>query len=278
MADKEPPYRSVNRKDKRSQAAKDRDLIERGDNTPTPGGRAVFFLLRSLEPFWQYSILAHGVGSSLLHRVGLRTLPPPIPAHTGIPLIDGLHLSPYRLILMGMVVGGAVKQNIWLTCLSAEPMTVKNACIISSLYYITNSIMNYAFLCNVSSESTAGSFPQPTLMIGGALYVTGILTELIAEIQRYRFKKNPANKGKAYTGGLWKLARHINYGAYTLWRTGYAMAASGWILGGLVGAFHFFDFATRAVPVLNEYCEPRYGAQWEAFKKQTPYRLLPFIY
>lgn len=278
MADKEPPYRPVNRNDKRSQASKDRDLIERGNYTPTPVGKGVFFLLRSLDPFLQYSILAHGVGTSLLHRIGLRTLPRPIPAHTGIALIDGLKLSPYRLILLGMAVGSAVKQNIWLTCLSAEPMSVKNACIIGAFNTVMNGINHYAFLCNVTSESTAASFPQPTLMIGGVLYVTGILTELIAEIQRYRFKKDPANKGKAYTGGLWKLARHINYGAYTLWRAGYAMAASGWILGGLVGAFHFFDFATRGVPILNEYCESRYGAQWEVFKKQTPYRLLPFIY
>ena len=110
------------------------------------------------------------------------------------------------------------------------------------------------------------------------MYAVGIMTELVAEIQRKRFKADPNNKGKVYTGGLWQFARHINYGGYTLWRAGYAMAGGGWIWGVLVGAFFFADFSTRAVPILNEYCEKRYGAEWENFKNQTPYRLIPGIY
>jgi hypothetical protein len=44
--------------------------------------------------------------------VGLRTLPPGIPAHTGVGFIDALGLSPYRLILLGMTVGTALKQSV----------------------------------------------------------------------------------------------------------------------------------------------------------------------
>lgn len=272
-----PASSNARANDPRSEAAKNRDLISRGDYTPTPAGKATFFILRSLDPILQYAILANGVGTGLLHRVGLRTLSPGLPANTGISAIDGLGLSPYRLIILGMGIGSALKQNIWVSN-SKEPMSVRNAIIISVFNTGWNALNAYAFLLTAVSASTESTFPQPQLIIGSTLYVTGILTELISELQRNAFKKDPKNQGKAYTGGLWSFARHINYGAYAIWRAGFAMAAGGWIWGVVSGAFFFFDFATRGVPILNEYCEKRYGAQWEQFKQQTPYKLIPGIY
>jgi len=267
-----------NPNDPRSDASKKKDLIARGDYTPTPLGKATFFILRGIEPVLQYSILAHGLGTSVLHRVGLRTLPPGLPTHTGISLIDGLGLSPYRLVLLGMAVGAAVKQNIWVTALSGEPMPVTGAIAVGVFNAVFNSLSTYAFLTTATSASTEADFPQPALLTGASLYVVGIMTELIAEVQRKRFKANPDNKGKAYTGGLWSFARHINYGGYTIWRAGYAMVGGGYTLGALVGAFFAWDFTQRAIPILSEYCEKRYGAQWEEFKQKTPYQLIPYIY
>jgi len=290
--------------DPRSEAAKKKDLIARGDYTPTPVGKATFFVARAVEPYLQYSILAHGLGTSLLHRVGLRTLPPGLPTRTGISLIDSLGLSPYRLALFGMAVGAAVKQNIWVTALSGEPMPVNGAIGVAVFNGVFNSLASYAFLISATSASTESEFPQPALLIGGSMYVVGIVTELIAEIQRKRFKADPENKGKVYTGGLWSFARHINYGAYTIWRAGYvrkrricmhslmyatwslfllttyryAMVGGGYTLGALVAAFFVWDFTSRAIPVLDEYCEKRYGSQWEEFKRKTPYKLIPYVY
>lgn len=264
--------------DPRSEASKKRDMIARGDYTPTPAGKATFFLLRAIDPAIQYGILAYGIGTPILHRLGLRTLPPGLGTQTGIAAIDRLGLSPYRLVLLGMAVGSAVKQNIWVTLLSGEPMPVGGAVAISVFNTFFNSLSSYAFLLSVTSASMADDFPQRSLIVGGTMYAVGILTELVSEIQRKRFKANPSNKGKAYTGGLWQFARHINYGGYTIWRAGYALAAGGWALGALVGAGFAYDFSTRAIPILNEYCEKRYGDAWEKFKQQTPYRLIPFLY
>ncbi|EQB49934.1 hypothetical protein CGLO_10681 [Colletotrichum gloeosporioides Cg-14] len=36
-----------------------------------------------------------------------------------------------------------------------------------------------------------------------------------------------------------------------------------------MGVGQAFDFVSRAVPVLNEYCTRRYGEQWSQFKKET---------
>jgi steroid 5-alpha reductase family enzyme len=177
-----------------------------------------------------------------------------------------------------MAVGAAVKQNIWVTALSGEPMPVTGAIAVGVFNAVFNSLSTYAFLTTATSASTEADFPQPALLIGGSLYVVGIMTELIAEVQRKRFKANPDNKGKAYTGGLWSFARHINYGGYTIWRAGYAMVGGGYTLGALVGAFFAWDFTQRAIPILSEYCEKRYGVQWEEFKQKTPYQLIPYIY
>ncbi|KAF1994224.1 hypothetical protein P154DRAFT_549159 [Amniculicola lignicola CBS 123094] len=265
-------------KDPRSEESKKRDLISRGDYTSTPGGKALFVLLRSLDPLLHYSILAHGTGTALLGRVGLRTLPPSLPSHTGISTIDSLGLSPYRLALLGMAIGSALKQNIWIIALSGESMSYGNALTISIFNTVLNGISVYAFMLSAMAGWTESSTSPTPLIVGGALYVTGILTELISEVQRKAFKSDPKNKGKVYSGGLWALARHINYGGYTLWRAGYAMAGGGWTLGAVVGAFFAYDFATRSIPILDEYCGLRYGEQWEKFKKQTPSRLLPWIY
>jgi steroid 5-alpha reductase family enzyme len=162
--------------------------------------------------------------------------------------------------------------------ISREPLGVKNSVIVGVFNTVFNAMNNYAFLLSATSASASSTFPQPALIVGSALYIVGLTTEYVSELQRKRFKEDPANKGKPYTGGLWRLARHINYGAYTAWRAGFAMAAGGWILGAVVGGFFFFDFASRGVPVLNEYCEKRYGADWEAFKKQTKYVLIPGVY
>jgi steroid 5-alpha reductase family enzyme len=157
-------------------------------------------------------------------------------------------------------------------------MGVKNSLIVGVFNTLFNGINHYAFLLSALSASTSSTFPQPTLLIGTALYTVGILTEYIAELQRKRFKDDPKNKGKPFTGGLWKYARHINYGAYTVWRAGYALAAGGWVLGALVAAFFFSDFASRGVPVLDEYCGKRYGEDWKKFKRETRYKLIPGIY
>jgi steroid 5-alpha reductase family enzyme len=81
----------------------------------------------------------------------------------------------------------------------------------------------------------------------------GMAAEAVSEVQRSNFKADPKNSGKPYTGGLFGLARHVNYGGYAVMRAGYAMATGWWMWGAFVFTFFFRDFATRGVPVLDEY-------------------------
>jgi steroid 5-alpha reductase family enzyme len=111
-----------------------------------------------------------------------------------------------------------LKQNIWLLFLSNDPMPVGPSLAVCAYNTFCNSLNDYLFLCIATSAalSSSSQYPQLPLIIGGTMYAVGIVTELVAEMQRSAFKKNPQNKGKAYTGGLWQLARHVNYTGYSL--------------------------------------------------------------
>jgi steroid 5-alpha reductase family enzyme len=49
------------------------------------------------------------------------------------------------------------------------------------------------------------------ILIGLFVWVVGFLFESIGDKQLSEFIKNPANKGKLMTKGLWKYSRHPNY-------------------------------------------------------------------
>jgi steroid 5-alpha reductase family enzyme len=98
---------------------------------------------------------------------------------------------------------------------------------------------------------------SPPIAVGIASYAIGLSVEAISEFQRKAFKQDPKNKGNPYGGGLFSLATNINYGAYTIWRAAYACTCGGFIWGATTFTFFFRDFATRGVPVLDEYMTQR---------------------
>jgi steroid 5-alpha reductase family enzyme len=90
--------------------------------------------------------------------------------------------------------------------------------IASPVYYI-----------NFFSAAPLGFFDT----LGLVLFGSGFLIETLADYQLVEFKKNPANKGKLMTSGLWAVSRHPNYfGEALLWwgLASYALAVDGgWI-------------------------------------------------
>jgi len=231
-----------------------RDIIYRGVKQPSPLGTGLFVTLRPLEILLQYGILARGMGSSLLHKVGLDTLPAG-PPNTGT-FVDSLGLSPYRLILLSMATGTVAKQIFWLTVTSEETFPPANALIVAAAN-TTNNVLNTLFFTTTAmsaSLSSSAQFPQTTLLVGSALYALGMGIEVAAEVQRKAFKKDAKNEGKLCTQGLWSLSRHINYLGHIMCRTGFAIASGGWTWGAVTAAFWFGMFRTGPVPALEDYC------------------------
>lgn len=54
--------------------------------------------------------------------------------------------------------------------------------------------------------------------IGIAIWAVGLIIETFADRAKYHFKRDPANRNKPLTSGLWKYSRHPNYfGEMVLW-------------------------------------------------------------
>ena len=110
------------------------------------------------------------------------------------------------------------------------------------------------------------------------MFGVGILAELISELQRKRLKGNPANKSKLYTSGLFSLARHIDYGGYTIWCTGLALTSGNYWWAALQFFLHMYYFTAAAVSHLTDYCSKRYGEDWKKFERDVPNTLIPYIW
>lgn len=58
----------------------------------------------------------------------------------------------------------------------------------------------------------------PTDIIGIVLYGVGLVTEATADLQKFVFKRDPENRGKFITTGLWSYCRYPNYfGEILVW-------------------------------------------------------------
>jgi protein-S-isoprenylcysteine O-methyltransferase Ste14 len=234
------------------------DLIRRGVYSRNFAGTAVFLGLRLAEPLLQYALLRHDLGAPLLRLLGQATLPPG-PPNTGLARIDALGLSPYRLALFGMAAAQAAKQSIWQVWLVAENFPPATAAFVVGFNGVLNVINVLLFTGAATSASLSGGavFPQTPLLVGLGLFTVGLAVEFGSEVQRWVFKKDAKNKGKACTTGFWAVLRHPNYAGYTLWRTGMAVACAGWTWGALTFGFVVSDFITRGVPSLESYCQTK---------------------
>ncbi|KAJ4471978.1 hypothetical protein J3R30DRAFT_3522385 [Lentinula aciculospora] len=260
-----------------------KSLLIRGTSESSPFSRILFTLYRFLDLPIQYSILSsRSLGAPLIRLIGGTPIAPTGPSV--FLLGTNIGLSPHRAILFGMALGAFAKQIYWVAAVSMNPVTPTTSALISLFNLSWNSANTLLFVnaatsvlsCTGSRSQDETRLPVQTL-IGLGLYVLGIVLEWNSEIQRTRFKKNPRNKGQIYTDGLFGYARHINYTGYVFWRAGFATAAAGWGWGLFVASAFTYDFLTRGIPELDQYCSKKYGEGWAEYKNAVPYRLFPFI-
>lgn len=115
-------------------------------------------------------------------------------------------------------------------------------------------------------------------VLGLILWLVGFGIEVVADVQKNRFRADPANKGKFIQTGLWSRSRHPNYfGEIVLW-IGVAVIAlpvlQGWQWLALVSPIFVTLLLTRVsgIPLLERRADERWGgnADYEAHKKMTP--------
>ena len=113
--------------------------------------------------------------------------------------------------------------------------------------------------------------------IGIGLWIFGFIIEVMADSQKRQFRKDPSNKGRFITTGVWAWSQHPNYfGEITLW-VGVALLAfpvlSGWQLATLVSPVFVYLLLTKVsgINLLDDIAKERWGSDSEylAYTERT---------
>jgi steroid 5-alpha reductase family enzyme len=120
--------------------------------------------------------------------------------------------------------------------------------------------------------NTADARPLGWLdLLGLLIWLYGFIFEAVGDWQLLKFIRNPANKGKLMTSGLWRYTRHPNYfGEVTLWWGIWLMTLSltgGWmtIIGPLT--ITFLILKVSGIPMLEKPYEER--ADFQEYQRHT---------
>ncbi|KAL3473188.1 hypothetical protein BJX99DRAFT_261618 [Aspergillus californicus] len=178
------------------------------------------------DVLWQYNLFYRGWGTRLIEKLGGH------PVHSS-QLLDPAAISglqPYYVLVSLLALGNSFKQIVHIVFVSEQAMGVGSGIAVACFNTVFNTVNTLLSLWTFTSS--AASVPKsnslldtlsvPLIAVGVGAYSLGLLLEGISEFQRKTFKQDPKNQGKPYSGGLFSLATNINYGACTIWRTGYA--------------------------------------------------------
>jgi steroid 5-alpha reductase family enzyme len=113
-------------------------------------------------------------------------------------------------------------------------------------------------------------------LVAIGLFLFGSYLNTGSEIQRKRFKADPKNRGRLYTGGLFRFARHINYFGDTLWVSGWAIATRN-IGSAVIPIALAAGFVFAFIPSLTKHLRASYGDQFDLWSKRTK-AFIPYIY
>ena len=124
--------------------------------------------------------------------------------------------------------------------------------------------------------------PHATLSIMSGLgifvWLVGLLTEAVADLQKFRFSQNPANKDTWIDEGIWKYSRHPNYfGEICVWVGAYVFAAANLSVAQTMLALVSPLFITAlllfvsGMPKLEKSADKRWGKNkhYQEYKRRT---------
>lgn len=109
-----------------------------------------------------------------------------------------------------------------------------------------------------------------------SLYLFGSWLNSWSEYTRYIWKKDKRNKGRPYTGGLFRYSMHINYFGDVLLFTGFALLT--WKFSLLIIPLAMaLNFIFNIIPRLDKYLANKYGDRFAVYSSKTK-KLIPWVY
>lgn len=116
------------------------------------------------------------------------------------------------------------------------------------------------------------------VVLGGAVWLGGIVIEIVADAQKAAFRRDPANERRFITSGVWAWSRHPNYFGEILVWIGVAIVAlpvaQRWQWVTVVSPVFVVLLLTRVsgVPLLEKRADARWGDEpaYQEYKTRTP--------
>jgi steroid 5-alpha reductase family enzyme len=148
-------------------------------------------------------------------------------------------------------------------------------------FWVLQGITVFVILIPALLFFNAASTPlMPLTIIGLVIWIIGISIEGIADLQKNKFKNNPANKDKFIQSGLWKYSRHPNYFGEMLCWTGIylftlpALLSSAFnALIGIISPLYIILLIrfVSGVPKLEKYADDKWGKDkaYQEYKRKT---------
>lgn len=121
------------------------------------------------------------------------------------------------------------------------------------------------------------SAPFAAAAYGGViLFVLGSWMNSYAEYQRHKWKQRPENRGRLFTGGLFRFSRHPNYFGDLISFSGLCLISGAWSTV-LIPVIMLAGFVFVNIPVLDAHLLDHYGTDFAEYAQRTR-KLIPYIY
>ncbi|ETO20122.1 hypothetical protein RFI_17095 [Reticulomyxa filosa] len=178
-------------------------------------------------------------------------------------------------VLLACVAVRALRQSLWIMKFVHTDMNVGGAIFVSCWNFIIDSLMILGAARH--PKKTESDELLVSDYIGLGLFALGSIMETGYDYQKDVFKKDPANTGKPFFGGVFgSLVVHPNYLGYTLWRTGMCVLSGQWWTA-TIPTFITYDFVSSAIPGLQKHCVARYGSEYQNYINKK-WNLIPFVW
>jgi protein-S-isoprenylcysteine O-methyltransferase Ste14 len=184
--------------------------------------------------------------------------------------VAGAIAPPFRrLVLFLFVAVTYVRMTLMITVLLKRSIGWEEAVAVPFAFFL------YYVVLSILGGLRAAPFGAPDV-VALVLFAAGASVNTISELLRHRWKRDPRNTGKLYTGGLFRYSRHVNYFGDILWVSGWALfTRNPW--SAIIPAFLFCMFAFYNAPLLDRHLAAKYGDEFQAYRKRTM-GLVPFLF